>query len=51
MRTVIYLDVLLLVNFVVGAAFLLAAVVAVAPNEGRLWQPGEACWIRQRLPY
>ena len=25
MRTVIYLDVLLLVNFVVGAAFLLAA--------------------------
>ena len=29
----------------------LAAVVAVAPNEGRLWQPGEACWIRQRLPY
>ena len=29
MRTVIYLDVLLLVNFVVGAAFLLAATALI----------------------
>ena len=34
MRTVIYLDVLLLVNFVVGAAFLLAAGVLFAAAAG-----------------
>ena len=37
MRTVIYLDVLLLVNFVVGAAFLLAAGLlgVKLPRSGR----------------
>ena len=28
----------------------LAAVVVVAPNEGRLWQSSQSEWFRQRLP-
>ena len=48
MRTVIYLDVLLLVNFVVGAAFLLAAVsAAIAIPVGMLALPDIATILLQ----
>ena len=45
MRTVIYLDVLLLVNFVVGAAFLLAAGLLC----GACWRKGVCGIIKSNV--